>query len=128
MNRKKYQPTNGQLKQWARLERKRQPMPTDEEFKADWKKAHHGKERGWGIGKNNWVLADMTRTEEYNIGIWQGRVDFVCGLEYQEKLTENDMENATSYNLGYHRGYTECESNMRGFDQVTRDRLLSYES
>lgn len=115
MNRKPYQPTKKQEIKWAKFADVE--MPTDDEFKAGWAKSHHGKEKGWGIGKRNFVLGQMTQTREYQMGIWQGRVDKARGLEYAEDRNEN------TYNLGYHRGYTEYESNRRGWDQGTRDRF-----
>jgi len=115
MDRKMYEPTKGNEKKWARYAIAE--MPTDEEFKARWAKSHHGKERGWGMGKRNWILSNMTQSREYQMGIWQGRVDRARGLEYSEERNEN------TYNLGYHRGYTDYESNRRGWDSATRQRF-----
>ena len=112
MERKQYEPTEKQIAKWNSFETP--AMPTDEEFKAMWKKSHHGKVAGWGMGKRDWVLRNMTSTQEYQMGIWQGRVDAARGLEYSEERSES------TYNLGYHRGYTEYESNRRGWDAATR--------
>ena len=111
MERKMYEPTEKQISKWNALIVPE--MPTDEHFKTQWKKAHHGKETGWGMGKRNWVLSTMTNTREYQMGLWQGRVDAARGLEYSEERNEN------TYNLGYYRGYTEYESNRRGWDNAT---------
>lgn len=124
MTRKMYKPTKNQERKWDEMSQIE--MPTDDELKAQWAKSHHGKVRGWGIGKANFIQSNMTQTREYQTGIWQGRVDFVCGLEYQEKQADANMENASAYNLGYYRGHTECESNMKGFDPASKKRLLSY--
>jgi len=113
--RKMYQPTAGQEKRWAKFSDT--VMPTDEQFKARWAKSHHGKVKGWGIGKRDYVLSSMTKTHEYQMGIWQGRVDAARGLSYSEDRNEN------TYNLGYHRGYTEYQSNRRGWDAATRQRF-----
>ena len=113
--RKMYEPTKGNEKKWARYALVE--MPTDEEFKARWAKSHHGKTRGWGIGKRDFILSQMVRTREYQMGLWQGRVDKAQGLEYSEERSES------TYNLGYHRGYVEYESNRRGWDSATRQRF-----
>lgn len=115
MNRKMYEPTKNQERKWAKFNNVE--MPTDEEFKARWAKSHHGKERGWGMGKRNWILSSMTQNREYQIGLWQGRVDKACGLPYSEERNEN------TYNLGYNRGYTSYESNRRGWDSATCARF-----
>ena len=117
MNRTMYEPTAGQEKRWAREAGRAVEMPSDEEFKTRWAKCHHGKVNGWGMGKRDYVLSNMTRTREYQVGLWQGRVDAARGLEYAEERNEN------TYNLGYYRGYTEYESNRRGWDQATRERF-----
>lgn len=117
MDRKMYEPTANQEKNWDREAERVGEMPTDEWFKNRWAKDHHGKVTGWGMGKRNWILSNMKRTREYQMGIWQGRVDAARGLEYSEERSEN------TYNLGYHRGYTEYESNRRGWDRATRERF-----
>jgi len=115
MNRKMYEPTKNQQRKWSKFAD--QPMPTDDEFKARWAKAHHGKVAGWGMGKRNYVLSAMTQTSEYQLGLWQGRVDKARGLPYSKERNEN------TYNLGYHQGYTGYESNRRGWDRNTRQRF-----
>lgn len=113
MTRKMYEPTEKQIEKWSRFVAPE--MPTDAEFKARWTKAHHGKSTGWGIGKCNWIVSAMSCSQDYQMGLWQGRVDAARGLDYSEERSEK------TYNLGYHRGYTEYESNRRGWDQATRD-------
>ena len=115
MERKMYEPTRGNLKKWARFQSIE--MPTDDEFKARWAKSHHGKTNGWGMMKRDFILKNMTRSREYQTGLWQGRVDKARGLEYSEERNES------AYNLGYHRGYTEYKSNRRGWDRATRERF-----
>ena len=117
MTRKMYEPTKNQERKWAKFSDVSEGMPTDEEFKTRWAKCHHGKTAGWGMGKRDWILSNMTQTREYQMGIWQGRVDRARGLDYSEERNEN------TYNLGYHRGYTEYESNRRGWDRATRQRF-----
>jgi len=115
--RKIYQPTKNQERNWDRF--KTVEMPSDDEFKARWKKAHHGKETGWGMGKRNWVLSNMTNTREYQQGIWQGRADKAAGLEYSEE------RNDSAYNLGYFRGYVDFESDLNGWDKQTKERFFN---
>jgi len=115
MTRKMYQPTKNQERKWSEFTAPE--MPTDEEFRARWARCHHGVDRGWGMGKRDWVLSNMTQTREYQMGLWQGRVDKARGLDYSEERNEN------TYNLGYYRGYTDYESNRRGWDAATRARF-----
>jgi len=110
-----YEPTKNQERKWTRFNNIE--MPTDQEFKARWAKSHHGQERGWGIGKRNFILSKMTKTRQYQMGIWQGRVDRARGLDYSEERNEN------TYNLGYYRGYNDYESDRRGWDRATRQRF-----
>ena len=105
MNRKMYEPTDKQNSKWAAF--KTPQMPTDDEFKSRWAKSHHGVVRGWGLGKRQWIIGNLTQTREYNMGIWQARVDALRGLDYQTPLSDDDGENINCYNLGYYRGYTE---------------------
>lgn len=114
-----YRPTEKQLAKWAAADARLSEcaMPSDEEFKTRWMKAHHGKVAGWGMGKRDWIVSNMSMTSAYQRGIWQGRVDAARGLEYSEERSEN------TYNLGYYRGYTEYESNRRGWDAATRARF-----
>ena len=113
--RKMYQPTESQERNWAKFTTPE--MPTDEWFKDRWAKDHHGKINGWGMGKRDWVLSKMTKSREYQMGIWRGRVDAANNLPYAEERNEN------TYNLGYYRGYTQYQSDRRGWDQATRERF-----
>ena len=115
MTRKMYQMTEQQLKKCHPVPE----MPSDAEFKDIWKKAHHGKVTGWGMGKRDWMLGALKSDPEYQRGIWQGRVDKARGLDYSEERNES------AYNLGYYRGYAEYESNHHGWDQATRERFDS---
>jgi hypothetical protein len=45
---------------------------------------------------------------EYHRGIWQGRIDNARGLAYTEERTES------AFNLGYYRGYTDLERDLKG--------------
>lgn len=113
MTRKMYEPTQSQIAKWARSESSE--MPSDEEFKARGKRER----RPWGIIKRDYILSKMAASADYQRGIWQGRVDKARGLEYSEERNDN------TYNLGYYRGYTEYESNRRGWDNATRERFDS---
>jgi hypothetical protein len=115
MDRKMYEPTRGNEKKWARY--RPVEMPSDDEFKTRWAKAHHGKTRGWGMGKRDFVLGQMTLTREYQMGLWQGRVDAARGLDYSEERNEN------VYNLGYYQGYKNYMSDRRGWDAAMRTRF-----
>ena len=115
MDRKMYRPTEKQEQKWAAF--KASEMPGDGEFQARWAQAHHGKTAGWGMGKRDWITGNMANSREYQMGIWQGRVDRARGLDYAEERNEN------TYNVGYYRGYTEYESNRRGWDAQTRQRF-----
>lgn len=115
MDRKMYEPTEKQEQKWSRLQLSQ--LPTDGEFQARWKNAHHGKLTGWGMGKRDWIIANLTQSRDYQMGLWQGRVDKARGLEYSEERTDN------TYNLGYYRGYTEYESNRNGWDAGTRQKF-----
>lgn len=115
MDRRTYQPTKNQERKWAKFSTVQ--MPTDDEFKTRWAKAHGGKTRGWGMMKRDYILGNMTQSREYQMGIWQGRVDVARGLDYAEGRNEN------TYNLGYYRGYTGYKSDCRGWDTMTRQRF-----
>lgn len=114
MERRMYQLTEKQLRD---ADRYTGHMPTDDEIKARWAKSHHGKTTGWGMLKRNIALSNLTCSAEYVRGLWQGRVDKANGLDYSEQRNDN------AYNLGYHRGYTEYESNRGGWDKATRERF-----
>lgn len=115
MDRKLYEPTAKQEEKWAGLQLSE--LPTDEEFKTLWAKRHHGKVAGWGMGKRQWIISNLSSSRDYQMGLWQGRVDAARGLGYSEERNEN------TYNLGYYRGYTEYESNRNGWDAATRQRF-----
>lgn len=108
-----YVPTEKQLSKWSELASRTQP--TDDEFKAQWAKSHHGKEAGWGMGKREWIVSNLKNSPDYQRGIWQGRVDAARELDYSEERSDK------SYNLGYYRGFVEYESNRNGWDQPTKD-------
>lgn len=111
MDRKMYEPTKNQERKWAKFTE--HTLPSDEHFQERGRKEH----RPWGIIKRDYVLSNMTQTCEYQIGLWQGRVDAARGLEYSEDRNEN------TYNLGYYRGYNGYESNRRGWDSATCARF-----
>lgn len=118
-NRVMYQPTNKQLTKWGtpgdfNIDSR---MPSDDEIKASWAKSHNGKTNGWGMKKRDLKLSIMTGSYDYQLGIWQGRVDAANGLDYSEERNEN------TYNLGYHRGYTDYNSDRKGWDAATRQRF-----
>lgn len=119
MERKIYQLTAKQIEKAERATLNVVPMPSDEQFQAQWKKTHHGKLTGWGMGKAAWVKSHMSLDAEYMRGLWQGMVDKANGLDYSEERNEN------TYNLGYYRGYTEYESNRKGWDSNTRQQFDS---
>jgi hypothetical protein len=112
MERKIYQPTEKQEAKWAAYTTPQ--MPSDEEFKARWAKSHGGKTAGWGMAKRDWVLASLKSSRDYQVGIWQGRVDAARGLDYSEERNDNH------YNLGYHRGYCDYTSDRKGWDAAQR--------
>ena len=113
MDRKMFEPTQKQLEKWSRFA---PVMPSDQEFKARGKKER----KPWGILKRNQVLSNMTMSAEYQMGIWQGRVDKARGLDYSEERNEN------TYNLGYYRGYTDYTPGSRnGWDIDTYNWFVS---
>lgn len=117
MERKNYEPTEKQIEKWNKFAAPQ--MPSDDEFKAQWKKSHHGKETGWGMVKRNWIISSMSQSMDYQMGIWQGRVDAARGIEYAE------VDEDKAYNLGYYRGYTNFTSDTRGWDAETRNSFYS---
>jgi len=128
MERKMYQMTEKQAARFANTPTQEQidvrvaeirSGVSDEQFKADWKRRHHGKVTGWGMEKAQTIINLLQGTIEYQRGIWQGRVDKARGLDYTEERLEK------SYNLGYYRGYNEYESNRRGWQQWQRDEFDS---
>lgn len=122
MERKMYQPTEKQTQKWAAMQIPQ--MPTNEQFQAMWKKAHHGKLAGWGLGKRDWIIGSLSGTREYQMAMWQGRVDAARGLDYQG--AEPTDENANAANLGYYRGYVGYKNGgMKGWDAETRQRFAA---
>lgn len=120
MTRKMYEPTEKQLSKWGKRDQDIDSlMPSDDELKKMWAKSHGGKTKGWGMKKRDYKLNLMTASYEYQIGIWQGRVDAANGLGYSEDRNEN------TYNLGYHRGYTNFNSDFKGWDKATRERFMT---
>lgn len=111
MNRKMYEPTKNQERKWSQFDNLE--MPSDDDFRTRAKKER----KPWGILKRDYILSQMTQTREYQMGLWQGRVDKARGLDYAEDRNEN------TYNLGYYRGYTGYESNRQGWDAATRQRF-----
>jgi len=122
MDRKQYQPTEKQLQKWGTL--KSSEMPSDDEFKAAWKHSHHNVERGWGMGKRDWVVNHandhLIWTIEYNIGLWQGRIDALQGLE---PIETPDYHN-DPYQYGYFHGFNGFESFWHGYDAQARAKLI----
>lgn len=112
MDRKMYEPTDKQNRKWGQAG-SISTLPSDDEFKARWMKSHHGTVRGWGLGKRQWIISNLSQCREYNEGIWQARVDALRGLDYQTPLSDDDGENINAYNLGYYRGYTEFHNLVR---------------
>lgn len=108
MNRREYEPTEKQIENWSKLYPA--PMPTDDEFKAQWKRQHHGKESGWGMGKRNWVALhkddNLTCNADYERGVWQGRLDAALGLD----MAETPHYHTDAFEHGYYSGYTNFAS------------------
>lgn len=117
MDRRMYTLTEKQAEKCAAADAMQPAMPSDDELKAAWKRQHHGKVTGWGLGKRQWIISNMGRGTEYTTGLWQGAVDAANSLSYQE------LDEDKSYNLGYYRGYTSYDSNRRGWDAGTRERF-----
>jgi len=115
MERKMYEPTQKESERWAAFVPP--TMPTDDEFKALWKKAHRGKVAGWGMGKAEWVLRSVRGSREFGMGYGQGMVDAAREQPYAD--TTDDK----AYNQGYHDGYTKYASNRKGWDANTRARF-----
>jgi hypothetical protein len=101
MERKMYEPTDKQNQKWNGF--KSIEMPTDDEFKTRWAKSHHRTTRGWGLGKRQWIVGNLSQ----------------LGLDYQTPLSDDDGENMNAYNLGYYRGYTE-------FSKLSREMGAAY--
>ena len=116
----KYQPTAKQEAAWDAL--KPVDLPSDDYFRERWAREHHGKMTGWGMGKRDWIVSNMSNTREYQTSLWQGRVDAAQGLEYT-KPDLTDGPNINAGNLGYYRGYSNYASDRRGWDAGTRSRF-----
>jgi hypothetical protein len=112
-----YEPNEKQKKRWAEFKNDPPKIPSDDEFKEKWKQSHHGKEIGWGMEKQKYMLAILRQHPNYELGIGQGRVDAHRGLDYAE---ERDQK---TYNLGYHLGFTEYQSNRNGWDDETKKKF-----
>ncbi|HSW63400.1 MAG TPA: hypothetical protein VLH56_08830 [Dissulfurispiraceae bacterium] len=116
----RYEPTAKQLEKWSA---KPPEMPSDDEFKTRWMKAHNGKVTGWGMGKRDWVALHandhLTQTVDYNLGLWQGRVDAARGETAQP--TPNYHTNP--YDHGYYSGYNSFASFWQGFDKNARQQF-----
>ena len=114
MERKQFVPTEKQLEKWSAL--KPAEMPSDDEFKASWKRNHGGKLTGWGMGKRDWVARhaddNLTQTVEYNLGVWQGRVDALRGTE---PMVTNEFH-TNPYHYGYYYGYNGFAGFWKGYD------------
>jgi hypothetical protein len=103
--RQMYIPTPKQEQKWS--QQSISQIPTDEAIKEAWKKSHHGKEAGWGMGKRTIVLNNLRQGREYNMGLWQGKLDRLNGIPY------NEERNDKTYNLGYFAGYDENPSGYK---------------
>jgi len=112
--RKLFKPTEKQCTKWTFVGRE---MPSDEDFKAAWAKKHGGKTKGWGIAKRDWAKTNLAASQDYQVGMWQGRVDAANKLPYSEE------RKTTSYNYGYHIGYTEYPEFRRGIDKKTAEEF-----
>jgi len=110
MERKQYTLTQQQIE---KIKLAGWQMPSDNEIKA----IAHKKRRPWGLVKRDLALEGLKYDLEYLLGIWQGRVDKARGFDYSKE------RKSSSYNLGYHRGYCNYESDRRGWDQKIRDEF-----
>jgi hypothetical protein len=54
------------------------------------------------------TMDELKGNPEYHRGIWQARIDNARGLPYSED------RNDSAYNLGYYRGYTEYDRDLKG--------------
>ncbi len=114
MTRKIFEPTDKQKAKWVFAEKE---MPSDEEFKALWAKKHGGKTNGWGMAKRDWAKTNLAASRDYQIGMWQGRVDAATKIPY------NEERKTASYNYGYHIGYTEYMEFRKGIDKKTKEEF-----
>jgi hypothetical protein len=115
-----YQPTQKQISKWSAPGTFE--MPADDWFKNPENRTRKNRNTPWGLVKRDWLSAsrDAKNSYEYQMGIWQGRVDAVRGMDYSEERNEK------TYNIGYYRGYTNLQSDLRGMDAETRNRLMEY--
>lgn len=115
-----FNPTAKQESKWSAFVAPE--MPSDDEFKRMWKKKHGGKDKGWGLEKLKWVNSNLGSTKEYQMGLWQGRVDAANGLDYSEERGDKTQ------NYGYYRGFTNYKSDIRGWDantlQIFKDKYI----
>jgi hypothetical protein len=61
-----------------------------------------------GLKMRDAKLSNMKYDPEYLRGIGQGRLDRATGMDYSEE------RNDSAYNLGYYRGYSNYQSDLRG--------------
>lgn len=106
MERQIYQPTKNQIEKWNKFVECKPELPSDEEIKGRWSKSHHGKTTGWGLLKRQLVVEQLKYDADYQLGLWQGKLDRCNGIDYSEERNEK------TYNLGYYRGYNE---NIHGY-------------
>lgn len=109
-----YEPTERQLSNWNFAGNRAPTLPTDEQFKMMAKKSR----KPWGLMKRDWIVSNMKSCREYQLGLWQGRVDSATGWGY-DKSVDVDA-NVNSYNLGYYRGYNEYEGRGTGGWDMTQ--------
>jgi hypothetical protein len=102
MSRVMYQLTEKELK---KLQGKAEAAQKRREW-ADANKKKLGKR--YGIECRNAGADALKGDPEYQRGIWQARIDKARGLEYSEDRLES------AYNLGYYRGWSNYESDLKG--------------
>ena len=75
------------------------------------------------MGKRDWVLNHandaLTQTAKYMIGLWQGRVDALQGLE----PIETPDYHTDPFQFGYNHGFMGFESFWRGYDAHAREKF-----
>ncbi len=108
MDRKLYQLTETQA-----AGRTTVTLPSDAEIKAMAAKSR----KPWGLIKRDLALKAVRGTRDYVAGLWQGRVDAARGTGYSdERFSEH-------YNLGYHDGYLNYQSDRRGWHPTIREQF-----
>ncbi len=110
MERRIYQPTQKQTSLPTTIS-----LPSDAEIKAQAARCR----TPWGLVKRNLALKALRGTHDYNIGLWQARVDAARGTGYSEERFSRE------YNLGYHQGYTGYQSDRNGWDPTIREQFDS---